>query len=306
MENLAYASIMFPTEHSQTNGILLASSIREFGGSMSPLPIWFYVPDIGMSIDSEVERELDRLDVEIMTFDTGNLDIGFPFLGHAYAASLAEERAENEQKNVAWLAPNNIVLKEPIDMILDDGILLGYRPVHHKLIGSDYEKPKDEFWSAIFEYCKISDEKVFPMRTHVDSEKIRPYFNAGFLIVKPIAKILRTWYSLYSKGYDNDLFSRFYDLDEIYLIFIHQAILSGVILSLTKKSELKELHSLYNYPIHLHNEDVTDQKPELIDNCFTIRYEGFYTDSNWPDLLKASEKLKEWFSQKISLVYKVE
>ena len=297
--DLLFTSIIHPTDNSQKNGYLLASSLREFGGSMSKNPIRYYVPNKGVPLKESVENRLRKLDVEIIQFDADSLDFGFPFLGHAYVASLAEKEADKRGQNIAWLAPNSIILKKPTEMNLDD-MYLGYRPVHHKLIGSDFNKPKDEFWSTVFEFCNITDDDAFPTITHVDAEVIRPYFNAGFLIVNPKRKILQQWYDQYSRAYMDDQFAKFYEIDDIYKIFIHQAILSGVILKLLKKDEMTELNTRYNYPLHLFNEDITHQKPKQIDDCITIRHEGFYNSSNWEEQMPASSNLKNWLARRIS------
>ena len=297
--SLLFASIIHPTDTSQKNGYLLASSLREFGGTMANNPIHYYVPNTGSSLKESIENKLRKLNVEIIQFDTDSLDFRFPFLGHAYAASLAEKDADKRGQNIAWLAPNSIILKEPTEMNLDDKYL-GYRPVHHKLIGSEYNRPKDEFWSTVYDFCRITDDDVFPMITHVDAERIRPYFNAGFLIVNPKRQILQQWYDQYSRAYMNEQFAKFYEIDDIYKIFIHQAILSGVIQKLVKKEEMVELNTRYNYPLHLFTEDITPQKPKQIDDCITIRHEGFYNSSNWEEQMPASSNLKNWLARRIS------
>ena len=44
---LAFASLVFPREGSETNAILLAESIRSFAGGLSENPINFYTPGGG-------------------------------------------------------------------------------------------------------------------------------------------------------------------------------------------------------------------------------------------------------------------
>ena len=98
----------------------------------------------------------------------------------------------------------------------------------------------------------------------------------------------------------NEQFAKFYEIDDIYKIFIHQAILSGVIQKLVKKEEMVELNTRYNYPLHLFTEDITPQKPKQIDDCITIRHEGFYNSSNWEEQMPASSNLKNWLARRIS------
>ena len=65
----------------------------------------------------------------------------------------------------------------------------------------------------------------------------------------------------------------FYEKNELYSIFIHQAVLTGVILSSLKRDELHELPFTYNYPLHLYNEVPQDLRPGNIDELVTVRYE---------------------------------
>ena len=68
------------------------------------------------------------------------------------------------------------------------------------------------------------------MKTHVDGNTIRPYFNAGHLAVRPEKRLLRKWSETFLELYKAPEFQRFY-ADGRYRIFMHQAVLSGVILA---------------------------------------------------------------------------
>ncbi|MFW9933666.1 MAG: hypothetical protein ACFFDR_13540, partial [Candidatus Thorarchaeota archaeon] len=78
-----------------------------------------------------------------------------------------------------------------------------------------------------------------------------------------------------------------------------QALFTGVVLSSLERSNILELPSSYNYPSHLHGEDVTDSKPQMMDQCTTIRHEGFYKDRDWKSRMVASDELKSWIEEKL-------
>ena len=82
-----------------------------------------------------------------------------------------------------------------------------------------------------------------------------------------------------------------------YVIFIHQAILSGVILEMYTEEEIQELPNVYNYPEHLFSEDVTGERPAILDELVTVRHEGFYQDPDWKQKMPASDSLKEWLAE---------
>jgi len=95
------------------------------------------------------------------------------------------------------------------------------------------------------------------------------------------------------------LVSKFHKKDELYKIFIHQAILSGVILSKFETDELIELPSTYNYPLHLHTEDVTDDRPSFMEEVVSFRHEGFYEDEDWIKKMPAKQQLRQWLAERI-------
>ncbi len=70
--------------------------------------------------------------------------------------------------------------------------------------------------------------------------------------------------------------------------------MSGVILSELGTDELQELLPTYNYPLHLHGEDVTDERPVAMDELVTMRHEGFYSDPRWFEKMPAGDSLKRW------------
>ncbi|MFX0114160.1 MAG: hypothetical protein ACFFB3_06405, partial [Candidatus Hodarchaeota archaeon] len=181
-----------------------------------------------------------------------------------------------------------------------EGKNLGYRPVHHTLVGSIYSEPIDSFWELVYRKCDVSENKLFPMRTHVDHNTLRPYFNAGFLIVKPEKGLLQTWWNKFRELYCDPGFEEHYRKNELYLVFIHQAVLAGVILSVMDQQELQELPFSYNYPLHLYAESPEEYRPQNINDLITARYEGLETLEKVP----IQEPLKSWLTKKIASLSK--
>ena len=102
---------------------------------------------------------------------------------------------------------------------------------------------------------------------------------------------LATW-----KVYKKQKLQEFYRQDSRYAIFIHQAVLSGVILSSIPTEELQEFSTDYNYPVHLHSEDVTENRPEGLEDLVTCRHEGFHVDPNWEKKIPAGDHPKQWIA----------
>ena len=296
---LVFASIVSPSKASETNALLLAESIRDFAGSLSQAPIWFFTPGDREQLSMAIRNRLSNLDITLIPFNVDPEVLEFPFTGHAQAAALAEERARGQADLLAWLAANTVVLQEPEGFLLREGKTLGYRPVHHTLVGSCYDEPLDSFWTLIYRYCEVPEDRVFPMETHVDGTMIRPYFNAGILVTRPEKGLLGAWRDIYFRVYREPSFQEFYLQDGRYRVFVHQAVLSGVILSTLEKDEIQELPPVYNYPLHLYAEDVTDDRPSCLEELMTLRHEGFYKDPGWMGRMPAGEPLKRWLAERL-------
>ncbi len=298
-KELIFSSIVYPRRSSEKNALLLAESVRAFAGSLSRSPIWCYTPEIEEPLSQAFMDKLHTLDVALMPFEIDREVVRFPFTGEATAASQAESRALGSADILVWLNPNSVVLQEPRDFLLEDAKTLGYRPVHHTLVGSRFEEPLDPFWELIYGYCGVPEGRVFPMKTHVDDTVLRPYFNAGFIVVRPERCLLRAWHDAYLRVYREPPLQELYRQDGRYRIFVHQAVLSGVIMATLEKDEIQELPPVYNYPVHLHSEDVTDHRPSSLEELVTIRHEGFYENPDWMHEMLAGEPLKQWFQERL-------
>jgi len=295
-ERLVFASIASPTESSEKDAVLFAESIRTYAGSLSQAPIWYFVPKIEGEFSEPVKERLDSLNVELIPFDAETEGMQIPFTSQVIAKSLAESKALGKTELLAWLNTNGLIVKEPEHFLLSNEKSLGYRPVHHIVIGSRYKEPIDSFWKPVFEACNVPDERVFPMLTHIDNEEVRPYFNAGILVTRPQNHLFQKYHEVFFKVYQKPVFKDFYQRNEQYAIFIHQAILSGVILSVIPTEELQELPHSYNYPLHLFAEDITGNRPVGMEELVTFRHEGFHNDSNWFERMPADESLKRWIA----------
>jgi len=298
-ERLIFASIIFPSKSSETNALLLAESIRTFAGALAQAPIWFFVPEKETHLASAVRDRLLTLNVTLIPFEIEPEVAHFPFTSMAVAAALAESKTGGQANLLAWLSPNTVVLQQPKDFLLQHDKSLGYRPVHHALIGSRYDAPLDAFWTLVYRYCNVPDDRVFPMTTHMDNVTLRPYFNAGCHNTRPEEHLLQNWRDTFLTVYREPPLQELYQHDERYKVFIHQAILSGVILSTLTTDEIQELPPTYNYPLHLHAEDVTDHRPSRLEEVVTFRHEAFYQDPQWRTKMPAGEPLKRWIAERL-------
>lgn len=295
---IVFASIVYSTRSSETDALLLAESIRAFAGKLAHQPTWFFTPQIGKQLSKAFLERLQPLKIEIIPFEASPEVLRFPLAGDVLAAAQAEEAASRDDILV-WLGANTIILKEPGAFVLESGKDIGYRPVHHTNIGSPYDRPPDPFWDLIYQTCQIPPDHIFPMRTHVDGATVRPYFNASSLAVRPEKCLFQRWQETFLACYHQPAFEDFYRQDQPYAIFMHQAILAGIILASLNPSRMQELPPSYNYPLHLYADDVTSQRPAGLEELVTLRHECFYHDLDWFTKMPAQESLKQWIKDRL-------
>jgi hypothetical protein len=240
-------------------------------------------------------ERLESLHVTIFPLALSSDQREFPFAIHVRAAASAESKAREHRALLAWMGIDTLILNPPTAFLLKNHISVGYRPVHHTLVGSLFENPPDPFWSSVYERLHVPQDAPFPMYPHVDHNIIRPYFNAGHLVVRPEKRIFQTWWESFNRVYDDPSFETLYEQNTLYKIFIHQAVVTGVILSQLRKEELLELPFTYNYPLHLYHEAPEDLRPEHVNDLVTVRYEKLDVLKKFP----FQEPVKKWLKDTV-------
>ncbi len=139
------------------------------------------------------------------------------------------------------------------------------------------------------------------MKASVEDFEIRPYFNAGLVAADPGRGILRAWRDNFHRLYGDRRFESFYRREVLYRIFMHQAVLAGTIMASIEPDEMEELSFLVSYPLHMHLEYPVERRPEFLNDLITIRYEKFFQETSWPDIIAVKEPLKSWLETRLAL-----
>ena len=279
---------------------LLAASIRKFGGNLAEQPIWVLVPTKDKELPEKLLADFESLNVTIIPFSCDSDELTFPFTAFVCAAAKAEMLAKNTMELLVWMDSNSFILNEPSEFLLEEGRILGYRPVHHTLIGSEYSKPLDSFWQLLYSKLGVSEDIIFPMKTHVDGNILRPYINSGFIVLRPEKGLFQSWWDTYKELYKEPEFQEYYQKDSLYTTFIHQAVLSSIILTKLNREELYELPFSYNYPLHLYSDSSPEFQPDNLNEMVALRY---YMDKlqkpEWLDPLPFYDPHKSWVIEKL-------
>jgi hypothetical protein len=298
MERLVFATMAEPGS-SAKRALLLFESLRAFGGELKDDPGIILLPKASKPLPDEVQQRFGALNVRLVPFDLTEEAGQFPLASVVYASAEAEAQSKGKAGLLAWMLMDTLVVSPPVAFLVPREISFAYRPVHHTLVGPVYDKPLDSFWSLIYRHCGVTDDRVFPMETCVRDNTLRPYFNSGIFVVRPEQGLLATWRERFERLYRHPDFEPFYRKDVRYRIFIHQAVLAGVVLNIFRKEELQELPEAINYPLHLHDEYPPEHHPAKLNELTTCRYETIEVLMNSLKGIPVEEPMKSWLNERL-------
>jgi len=276
---------------------MLLDSLRDFGGELFKAPLVVLHPE-SLNVAAENARLLKSPDVQLIPFRIASDEMDFPLAVVAIGAAAAEEAIAGKAENLVWLLADTLVLESPSALVLPAAKQYAYRPAHHTNIGSLWKAPPNGFWATIYTHCRVEPNHLFPMDTCVRDNKIRPYFNAGCQVTRPQNALFSDWCESFRNLYRHSDFRQFF-ADPLYRIFMHQAVLAGVVLSRFSPAQLYELPESYNYPLHLHADYPPEFRPRKLNDLVTCRYETFDELRKTLTFFAADEPIKTWILSRI-------
>jgi hypothetical protein len=301
MKNLIFTCYL-GTGESEADALRLSRTLRIFGGEFCFNPIWILSQKTEEELSEAVRQELNSLGARLIPFDMDEGNGSFPFSAYVTAAAFAEALAQGETSFLVLMANDTLILQPPQPFLLPSGKSLGACPVHLKLLGSGFNEPVNDFWQLIYQGCNVDIDRIIEMKTVVDRQSVRAYFNAGLLVVRPERGILRRWKSDFDSLIHQIEFNPFYQQSELYPIFMHQAILAGSILASLQPDEFQLLPFEVNYPLHLHSRIPEGNRPEGLGQLITCRYEEFdevFGDPEFANQIQIDQSLKNWLKSEV-------
>jgi hypothetical protein len=281
---------------------VMVESLRTFGGKYHNAPVWIYTTDELMTSESDALAKLASLNVEFRTNQAPQDATWFFLARKVFAASQAEKDAQGKAAILARLDTDTIFIQEPDEYLLPKGISLGYRPVFHRNINPLYNEPLDAYWTRAYQIMSIQQSTVYPMVTPADGDTIRPYFQAGCVVVRPERCILRKWAEMFSVLYQDSVINELCKQDQRKKIFTFQVALTGSVLNNLDRSEMIQFSDRINYPIFFKEMFGAKRDFHDITNAVTVRYEHFFVNppANWDNQLTGPADRIAWIKERFS------
>ncbi len=266
------------TDAQARHALLLAQSLRAFGGSLAGSPVMALVP-VGGVLAAELEAGMQACEVTAVPFALAE-PLNAVLLAERAAGAAQAEAAGTGDRTMPRLAGQRLADRaaSPSDCAIPSEARIGCRPVDLRLLGSPWEETPDAFWEAIYEGCGVERDRIFRVSTTIEGQAIRAYFNAGCLVVRPEARLLRRWQATILTLVGRNEFRALSGRERL---FFHQAVLAGTLLSTLRQDEIAELPPTVNYPLHLHERVPMGRRPGRLSEVETCRYESVFAHEDW-------------------------
>ena len=174
----------------QQQALLLAESIREFGGSLSDSAIYTFSPRKGLAPDSETRNLIKDLDIihvdEILNEEFHT----FPQANKIFITDWAERNLD--QEILIFADSDSVFLNEPaklVELVGGAAVCPAWIP---GIASSGPSDPADRLWIEASRFCETQPQEP-SIRSLITREPMRPYFNTGLIAARRSTQLFSTW-----------------------------------------------------------------------------------------------------------------
>jgi len=270
-----HIGFMIQNEAMRPHGELLMKSLARTAYES----VRIMVPVEEMDLVLQLRQQYPEKTVIVEPFSMPDAYRKFPFADKLVGAAKAEAMIDG---TLMWMDTDSIVFGDLSPLDLKQGEVFAYRPVDKKLIGCGPEEPLSAFWQQTYMAFNL-DKEFAPMKTGVEQEDIRPYFNAGCFLLRTDRKILQFWKDIFFTFIEREEIQSILEDEILYRIFAHQVVFTGAVLASTKPEERVLLPDAVNYPIQFHGLHPLSNSVKASMNLISGRYDTYFNqdESEW-------------------------
>jgi hypothetical protein len=273
----------------------LVKSLRRFGGAYAGAPVYVV---LGNPQSLPCAR-LRQAGVDLVATDADELGRGYPLAIKAFAAAQIERLVADRVETLAWFDPETLVLGPLQALDLGGGYDAALRPVFKvNNVGQPPGTPPDAFWKPIYDATGLNPATVPAVRTIVEGQPVKAYFNCEIFSVRPRAGIFRKWAACLKPFLKDREYQRTACPDSLHRLFLHQSVLSAVIVSNTDASRRRALPDSCGYPLNLHQNLPPERKVAAWNDLSAVILENLWDDRpDWIEIIEVREPLASWLRQ---------
>lgn len=266
---------------------LLIESLRSFGGRLRDCPVWLFVSG------KPVPANFAGLgDIRLFPLEIDPPYRHYAFSEKVFACALAEEMAGAADQSLVWLNLDCLIINPPDLFYLGSDHDAALRPVHIRNVGSPASQPPDAYWQAVYQVVGV-EEIPYSIESVVDSQIIRPYFNTHCFSINPSKGILQAWRAAFKTLAADHAFQTGACQDRLRQIFLHQVVLSALIMKSIEQERIRVLPHEYSYPLHLQEKLPSSRRIRSLNQLVCMVYE----DPALLDGIEIQEPLKTWLEE---------
>jgi hypothetical protein len=272
---------------------VLVDSLRRHGGDLANAP-WFVVADASATepLDQAGLAGTKRLPLHV-----DEVARGIPFAAKAYAAA-AVERLVPGAETLAWMDPESLVLGPPRALDLGPSAAVALRPVFLvNAIGQAEGTPVDGYWARLYREAGADAAAVPTVESFVDEQRVRFYVNCGVIAWRPGRGIAREWARALSAVLADEAYRSAFCADARHRVFLHQAVLSAVLLARTAPAERRWLPADHGYPLGLHERVPAAKRVRRLEDLACLIYDTLWDEKpDWLDRVPVEDPLRSWLA----------
>jgi hypothetical protein len=220
----------------------------------------------------------------------------YPLAGKAFAAAQVEKAQDRDAGTLVWLDPGVLVLGSLTALDLEERFDAVLRPVTlSNTIGLPPGVESDDYWKPIYEANGLDYRKLPVLETIADQVRIQPYYNCEVYSVNPKEGICAAWADTLARLLKDENYQRSSCSIFLRRLFLHQAVLSGVISARLKPDRIRPLPLTSGYPFNQHpNLSASRRVSSLNDLAVVIFDDAWERNPAWMDSIPIREPLRDW------------
>ncbi|MCU0550691.1 MAG: hypothetical protein MUC48_15190 [Leptolyngbya sp. Prado105] len=264
----------------ENQSVLLAQSIRAFGGQLKDVPIYSYHPRAGAGISEQTLAKFEALQVKHQQIELNTEFPNYYLANKPITCAYAENTLDAEF--LVFVDSDQCIFQEPTEFLLPDGYSVGLRPEYGKGIGSSGEGDKqDSYWQTIYHLLDVKTERF--VTTPIGERRIRAYWNAGLVVTRRSARIFNAW----KQNFEKVMRLGIAPVQGNYMV--EQSMLSATICALD--ASVYTLPIAYNYPLPLHDRVSPSFKLQHFDELVTMHHFNMFFFDDWQSQLDKIQTL---------------
>lgn len=265
--------------------ILLAETLRAFGGVYADMPFLAIQPRKGLALSSATRKELARLGVDYVRRDLVGEYSWYNNINKSAAMSWAETAIGTDY--LTWLDGDMVIVREPEGLLTESDFGFAAR-AGEGYLGSDGTDVNAPYWRKVSSILGVPYDDTPLIESLPERRMIHEYYQSGVYTVHKDEEVSRRHFDFMKRILDARIASQScgtYHYDQV-----------TVSMAARGTRRQRELYDFkLNYNFNMIKEDSI--APDMVASCYILHYHGsFYEDSYQkakPHLAPAPQALKE-------------